>query len=524
MTTFKGHLLTGDHASRPAANTVPDGTLYSCTDHGIVYQADEPGNAWNDWATITGAVPGAHAASHQNGGSDEISVAGLSGLLADDQNPVLHAADHENGGADEISVAGLSGLLADGQTPLAHKTSHENGGADEISVAGLSGLLADGQTPLAHKTSHENGGADEISVAGLSGLLADEQNAGKIKGVDVDDTNIADGRVPVFRTASGNIEFEDQSGSGGGTAIEVVVLQDQKAQNTAGGTFTSGAWQTRTLNTEVVDTGGRCTLASNEFTLTAGTYRYRIFAPAWKVNRHQARLFNVTDAVVVQYGTSLYASAVGDTQNFSVIEGEFTIATSKAFRVEHRCATTVASQGFGVESNLATEVYTTVVLEAEGTVTTQSGASVQVKNTQTGAVATSAVVMPLDDTIPQNTEGAEFTGLATTITPTNASNKLMIEVIVLIAASAATIWPVLGLFQDSVAGALAAVFHNEPTTNGARVMVLRHYMTAGTASATTFKVRAGPHIAGTITLNGNNAARLMGGVAASSMTITEYVP
>lgn len=35
-------------------------------------------------------------------------------------------------------------------TPAAHKTSHENGGADEISVAGLSGELADAQTPKAH--------------------------------------------------------------------------------------------------------------------------------------------------------------------------------------------------------------------------------------------------------------------------------------------------------------------------------------------------------------------------------------
>ena len=32
------------------------------------------------------AAPSAHAASHQNGGGDEISVAALSGLLADDQH------------------------------------------------------------------------------------------------------------------------------------------------------------------------------------------------------------------------------------------------------------------------------------------------------------------------------------------------------------------------------------------------------------------------------------------------------
>lgn len=53
--------------------------------------------------------------------------------------------------------------------PKAHKASHQDGGADEISVAGLSGLLADGQTPLAHKTSHQDGGSDELSLAGLDG-------------------------------------------------------------------------------------------------------------------------------------------------------------------------------------------------------------------------------------------------------------------------------------------------------------------------------------------------------------------
>ena len=48
--------------------------------------------------------------------------------------------------------------------PSAHKTSHENGGGDEISVAGLSGLLADGQTPLTHATSHKSGGGDSIKL------------------------------------------------------------------------------------------------------------------------------------------------------------------------------------------------------------------------------------------------------------------------------------------------------------------------------------------------------------------------
>lgn len=47
---------------------------------------------------------------------------------------LLHAAQHQNGGGDEISVAGLSGLLADAQTPVAHATSHQPGGSDAMAV------------------------------------------------------------------------------------------------------------------------------------------------------------------------------------------------------------------------------------------------------------------------------------------------------------------------------------------------------------------------------------------------------
>ena len=52
-----------------------------------------------------------------------------------------------------------------------HKITHQDGGNDEISLTGLSGLAGDSQTPLAHKTSHEDGGSDEISVAGLAGQV-----------------------------------------------------------------------------------------------------------------------------------------------------------------------------------------------------------------------------------------------------------------------------------------------------------------------------------------------------------------
>ena len=53
--TMPGMLLDGTHAARPAATTVGGGTLYACSDHGLIYQSD--GAAWSTWATL-GTVGG----------------------------------------------------------------------------------------------------------------------------------------------------------------------------------------------------------------------------------------------------------------------------------------------------------------------------------------------------------------------------------------------------------------------------------------------------------------------------------
>jgi hypothetical protein len=148
-------------------------------------------------------------------------------------------------------------------------------------------------------------------------------------------------------------------------AIPYVNIQDQKAQNTGGGTFTSGADQTRTLNTIVSDTAGVVSLTSNQFTLPPGTYRIHAAVPAYSVNQNQAWLFNVTDSVVVQRGNGTF-SGVSTAQSYSFIATRFTISASKAFEIRHRCQTTGSGNGFGVAANFGTEVYTTVELWKEG--------------------------------------------------------------------------------------------------------------------------------------------------------------
>lgn len=148
-----------------------------------------------------------------------------------------------------------------------------------------------------------------------------------------------------------------------------------------------------------------------------------------------------------------------------------------------------------------------------------SGDLVQSVSSFTGAVATGTTTIPLDDTIPQQTEGDQY--LSVSITPTSAANILEIEVQMYLANSAAGFYMIAALFQDATANALAATAEYTNAANVPIIITLKYRMTAGTTSATTFKVRAGTSAAGTTTLNGASGARLFGGVANSGIVVRE---
>jgi hypothetical protein len=148
------------------------------------------------------------------------------------------------------------------------------------------------------------------------------------------------------------------------------------------------------------------------------------------------------------------------------------------------------------------------------------GKVIQMVNTQTGTSATGTGNIPADNTIPQITEGDQYMSLA--ITPTSASSILLIDVFAMSAAGNDTIHSA-ALFQDSTANALASTAGLIAGTDKMYTFAFRHKMTAGTTSATTFKVRIGGN-AGTTTFNGRAGGQYFGGTMASSITITEYTP
>jgi hypothetical protein len=145
---------------------------------------------------------------------------------------------------------------------------------------------------------------------------------------------------------------------GGGSTPDYLCYEDQKSSGTSGGTFTSGAWRTRDLNTEVADAGGHGTLSANQVTLAAGTYEAIALASAFGVQRSQVRIQDVTNAVTLLLGPLGYAASTTDSTGLVVpCEGRFTLAGSAAIEVQHRGSNTQGTNGFGVSASWGTEVY-----------------------------------------------------------------------------------------------------------------------------------------------------------------------
>lgn len=108
---------------------------------------------------LVGAAPTAHAASHENGGSDEINVAGLSGVLADPQLPII-------GATSTTAVAGDDARLTNARTPTAHAATHVNGTDDiQNATAGQKGLATAAQIT---KLDGVEAGADVTDAANVA--------------------------------------------------------------------------------------------------------------------------------------------------------------------------------------------------------------------------------------------------------------------------------------------------------------------------------------------------------------------
>lgn len=150
------------------------------------------------------------------------------------------------------------------------------------------------------------------------------------------------------------------TGLGGGTSVAVIA--DQKAQGTNGGTATSGAWQTRDLNTELGDPDGIVSISSNQFILSAGDYIIQWSCPAIQTEGHQTRLYNDTATSVIALGQTAFGSASFPIQQNSNGSAYVNLTASANLEIQHRVVNTKATNGFGAAANIGTETYTVVTI------------------------------------------------------------------------------------------------------------------------------------------------------------------
>ena len=175
--------------------------------------------------------------------------------------------------------------------------------------------------------------------------------------------NSGNATFPANVTCSGTA-----TGFGGGKFASYAIIRDQKTDSN-GGTFTNGAWRTRDLNTEVTDADSIVSISSNQFTLQAGSYLLKAYAPTYDVSRHQTRLYNITDSSITQSGSNEFNGDAG-IQTSSFISARFTISGAKVFEIQHKCQYSKTTTGFEISmfdsfGSGNPDVYTTVEIFKE---------------------------------------------------------------------------------------------------------------------------------------------------------------
>ena len=145
---------------------------------------------------------------------------------------------------------------------------------------------------------------------------------------------------------------------------DVAIFNEQQASGTQGGTFNSGSYLKRTLNTTIVNNIAGCSIAASVITLPAGTFRVLAKAPCHRVSENKARLQNTTAGTTLVLGSNELTSNTDNIQVSSMVIGTFTLSVSSTIELQHRGAIGVATSGFGVGVGFGdSEVYAMIQIE-----------------------------------------------------------------------------------------------------------------------------------------------------------------
>ena len=177
---------------------------------------------------------------------------------------------------------------------------------------------------------------------------------------------LAEGQL-CYLSATNVVQYYDGAAwatVGPASSNQVAVFNETQSSGTNGGTFTSGSYVKRTLNTTVVNQITSCTLTSSVISLPAGTYLVYATAPAIEVNNHQTRLRNTTDSTDIQFGSTEFNGAtVNIAQTRSEIQTVFTLTATKNIELQHQCQNTRSTYGLGESAAFGNnEIYSQITI------------------------------------------------------------------------------------------------------------------------------------------------------------------
>lgn len=374
-TALAGHAITGGSinntpigASTPSTGaftntsqtTYRDSTETSTpstpsSDHARDWVADDNGFTVQQWMSSTGTV-------FTNGRDTFVISKNTSGSTINSLSPVYFT------GHSTVTDGEIGGLAkADSITTLAQGVTRGSIANNAYGIVQIGGRIP-GFTNAAGQAANYL----DAAAAGTYTSVAPTSAGSIVQIIGFHTGSIVSGGF-TLSLAVLKVNSLDASAIVSGTINEArlphkfAVIEEQQAQNTAGGGSTATTWTTRVINTEVVDADSIVSISSNKFTPVSGTYRIFCNSPfvgnAATNSVVRLRLRNVTATSVVFVSANHFAGlTMGVNATFVT---EFTANGTDEYDIQYYITVARATNGLGIAANEtgAVERYTQVTLE-----------------------------------------------------------------------------------------------------------------------------------------------------------------